>query len=175
MSYELFRAAIKEPALLEVGAHWHAVRGDRLMPAWQDIDAVTLGRNLPIVWGWRYDLSLDTFVGRLAGEEIIAVLGVNIRGRRLETCFPSDAVAVVRQRYRAVMEGPRFMRSHGKIFGRDGSDGHGERIVLPIAADGAKPDGIIGATVYRLGSPATRGSAAIDHHNEVVSYYPLTA
>src|SRR5689334_23181476 len=55
MSYALFRAAITEPALLQIAAHWHAARGDRLMPAWRDIDACALAPHLPIVWSWRYD------------------------------------------------------------------------------------------------------------------------
>jgi hypothetical protein len=104
MSYALFRAAITEPALLEIAAHWHAARGDRLLPAWRGIDACALAPHLPIVWSWRYDFTRDTFVGRLAGEEINAMLGVSIRGKTIEECFAPDAVPVVRQRYQAVMD-----------------------------------------------------------------------
>jgi hypothetical protein len=175
MSYESFRAAIGEPALLDVAAHWHAARGDRPMPGWNDIDPVALGRNLPIVWAWRYDAVRDSFVGRLAGEAIAAVLGVNIRGKALECCFPPDAVATVRQRYKTVIDGPCFMRSHGKVFARSGGTGAGERIVFPLAADGVRPDGVFGATVYRLGIVPTRDDGvAIDHHGETVTFYSLS-
>jgi len=174
MSYELFLSAIGEAALREVVAHWQAARGDRPMPGWPDIDAVALGRKLPIIWAWRYDFALDTFVGRLAGEEIAAVLGGNIRGKPIEACFPPDAAAVVRDRYKAVMDGPQFMRGHGRVFVRLGGTGYGERIVLPLAGDGVRPDGVLGATVYRLGAPPVRDGAAIDHHNEIVTYYKLT-
>jgi hypothetical protein len=175
MSFELFLSAFKDPALLEIAAHWNKVRGDRLMPGWSDIDPVALGRNLPIVWAWRYDAALGTFVGRLAGEEIIAVLGVNIRGRRIETCFRPDALEAVCQRYRKIIEGPRFMHSHGTVFARSGGNGVGQRIVLPLAADGIHADGIFGATVYRLAiKPAMGDGLAIDHHNEIVDFYPLT-
>jgi hypothetical protein len=173
MSYKKFVTTIGEAPLLEVLAHWHAACCDRQMPGWKDIDAVALGRKLPIIWAWRWDVARDTFIGRLAGEEIVAVLGNNIRGKPIEACFPSDTAAVVRERYKAVMDGPRFMRGHGKVFARLGGTGYGERIVLPLAADGVHSDGVLGATVYRLGAPPVRGEAAIDHLNEVVTFYPL--
>src|SRR5205085_2104572 len=116
MSYASFHAAITEPALLEIAAYWDKVRADRLIPAWRDIDAYALAPHLPIIWSWRYDFRRDTFVGRLAGEEINAMLGVSIRGKAIEECFAPDVAAVVRQRYRAVVDGPSFMFSYGKVF-----------------------------------------------------------
>ena len=175
MSYALLRAAITEPALLEIAAHWHAARGDRLLPAWRDIDACAFAPHLPIVWSWRYDFIRDTFIGRLAGEDIKAMLGVSIRGKTIEECFAPDVVAVVRRRYQAVIDGPSLMFSYGKVFARTGSTGSGERIVLPLADDGVRSDGLLGATVYRLGiTPTARDGATIDHHNEIVTHYKLT-
>jgi len=175
MSYALLRAAITEPALLEIAAHWYAVRGDRLLPAWRDIDACAFAPHLPIVWSWRYDLTRDTFIGRLAGEDIKAMLGVSIRGKTIEECFAPDVVAVVRRRYQAVIDGPSLMFSYGKVFARTGSTGSGERIVLPLADDGVRSDGLLGATVYRLGiTPTARDGATIDHHNEIVTHYKFT-
>jgi hypothetical protein len=174
MSFELFLTSIKEPALLEVAAHWDSARGHRLMPAWRDIDPVALRRHLSIVWSWRYDFSLDTFVGRLAGEEIIAALGKSIRGRRIDECFPPDAYEIVRDRYKAVLDGPQFMHSSGKVHVRSGGSGLGERIVLPLAADESRPDGILGATVYRLSARSEPlRDIAIDHLHEAVTFYPL--
>ena len=175
MSYALFRAAITEPGLLEIAAHWYAVRRDRLLPAWRDIDACALAPHLPIVWSWRYDFTRDTFIGRLAGEEIKAMLGVSIRGKTIEECFAPDVVAVVRQRYQAVLDGPSLMFSHGNVFARAGRTGSGERIVLPLADDGIRADGLLGATVYRLNiTPMAREGVAIDHHNEIVTHYKFT-
>ena len=138
------------------------------------IDPLALGRHLAIVWSWRHDFVRDTFFGRLAGEEITVMLGLSIRGKPLEQCFPPDAVAVVCERYKAAMDGPNFMFGHGKVFARVGLTGYGERIVLPLAADGIHADGILGATVYRLGiTPTARDGVSIDHHNEIVSHYPV--
>jgi hypothetical protein len=175
MSYARFRAALTEPALLEIAAHWHAARGDRLLPAWRDIDACALAPHLPIVWSWRYDFTRETFVGRLAGEEINAMLGVSIRGKTIEESFAPDVAAVVRQRCQAVMDGPSLMVSHGKVFARAGRTGSGAGIVLPLADDGVRPDGLLGATVYRLDiTPTAREGVAIDHHNETVTHYKFT-
>src|SRR5258708_21608365 len=68
MSFALFLSAIKETALLDVAAHWNTARGNRLMPGWSDIDPVGLGRNLPIVWAWRYDAGLG--IKPAVGDEI---------------------------------------------------------------------------------------------------------
>jgi hypothetical protein len=74
-----------------------------------------------------------------------------------------------------VMAGPSFMFSHGKVFARAGRTGSGARIVLPLADDGVRPDGLLGATVYRLGMvPTARNGVAIDHHNEIVTHYKFT-
>ena len=165
---------VEAPALKAVLAHWLAVRGDRLMPAWRDIDAAVIGRHLPMVWAWRYDAALGTFVGRLAGEEIIAVLGSEIRGRPLDRCFPADAAQVVLDRYKAVIAGPRIMRTTGHVHMKTGRHGIGERLVLPLADDGITGDGVLGVTEYRLNiADAKSVGAAIDHHHEDITFYPL--
>src|SRR5258708_95841 len=173
MSYALLRAAITETALLDVAAHWHAARGARLLPAWRDIDARALGPHLAIVWSWRYDLARGTFIGRLAGEQINGMLGLSIRGKTIEECIPPDAVAVVRERYQAVMDGPSFMLSHGRVFVRAGRTGYGERIVLPLAADGIHADGLLGATVYRLGvKPEAGDRTSLQPQHQVDTHDP---
>ena len=144
------------------------------MPAWKDIDPATIKQYLPIVWAWRYDPALETFIGRLAGEEIMAVLGVNTRGKRIDECFPARAHELVLQRYKTVISGPRLMHSYGKVFLHAGGPGNGERIVLPLADDGIHGDGVIGATVYRLGiRPTLLDKVSIDHTNEIIGFFSL--
>jgi hypothetical protein len=171
--YSRFRTSLEEPALIAMAEHWNAMRGERSMPAWRDIDPVAIKQYLPIVWAWRWDTGLDTFVGRLAGEQIIAVLGINIRGRRIEECFPPTVLQAVIARYRRVMVEPAFMHSAGKVYHTVGGEGWGERIVLPLASDGVNGDGIIGATVYRLGIQPRAGEASIDYVNQTNDFFPL--
>ena len=174
MSYEAFRAAVSDPALLAVAQHWDAARAGRSMPAWRDIDPAAIRQHLAIVWAWRWDDALGTFVGRLAGEEIVAVLGRNIHGRRLDECFRPEAHGAVFARYKRVIAEPALMHSHGKVHRAFGGLGQGERIVLPLAADGVHGDGIFGATTYRLGIRPTSGETfAIDHLGETVEFYSL--
>jgi len=174
MSHERFLAAIEDDSLIAVAEHWASARADRTMPGWKDIDPAAIGQYLSIVWSWRWEPKLGTFIGRLAGETIIAVLGKSTRGKRLDECFPAEAHDVVLQRYKAVIDGPALMRSHGRVFKLAGGHGYGERIVLPLAADGNHGDGIIGATVYRLGiNPTADDQLTIDHLNEIVEFFPL--
>jgi len=172
--FQTLEATIQSPALQAVFSHWQDARGARLMPAWRDIDAAAIGKYLPMVWAWRYDFALNTFIGRLAGEDILAVLGKEIRGRPLDQCFPADAAQLVLDRYKAVIAGPQILHSTGRVHMKTGRHGIGERIVLPLAADGTTGDGVLGTTEYRLhfGDAKTVG-AAIDHHHEQITLYPL--
>src|SRR5882724_9220402 len=138
MSYEQFLAAIEDPSLTAVAEHWNAARSDRRMPGWRDIDPAAIKQYLPIVWAWRYEPALRTLVGRLAGEQIVAVLGASIRGRRIDECFSAGAHEMVLARYMTVIDGPALMHSTGTVFRHGGGEGYGERIVLPLAEDGAR-------------------------------------
>lgn len=167
--------AIHSPGLKAVFAHWLQARGARAMPAWKDIDAAAIGKHLPQVWAWRFDHTQGVFIGRLAGEEILAVLGKEIRGRRLEQCFPADAARLVHERYKSVIDGPQIMRTTGHVHMKTGRHGIGERIVLPLSEDGITGDGVLGATEYRLNIGDARSlGAAIDHHHEDIAYYSLS-
>ena len=174
MSHERFLAAIKDSALIAVAEHWNSLRSERRMPAWKQVDPAAIRQYLPIVWAWRWDPSLETLVGRLAGEEIIAVIGNSIRGRRIDECFAPGAHEMVLARYTRVMGGPALMHSYGAVFRHTGSEGYGERIVLPLAEDGACSDGVLGATVYRLDVRPTLGDKlSVVHADEVVEFHPL--
>lgn len=175
MSYERFLASIKDPALVAVAEHWNMARSGRPMPAWQNIDPASVKEHLPIIWSWRWEPRMGTFIGRLAGEDILTVLSTHTRGKRIDECFPPEAREAIFARFKQVMDGPALMHSHGKVYVLGGRDGQGERIVLPLASDGTLGDGVIGATAYRLGiRPTTRDKISVDHLNEVTEFFPLT-
>ena len=174
MSYDRFLAAIKEPALIDLAAHWNAARGEHSLPAWGDIDAVALRRLLPFIWAWRYDAARQTYIGRLAGEEVTAVVGVNVRNRAIEDCFSAAALPVIRARLDAVRVGPSVMYGNGTVYVRHGYTGSGERIILPLASDHQHADGVIGATYYRFAiKPATGEAIAFDPEEETIEFFPL--
>ena len=143
------------------------------MPGWRDINPAAIKKYLPIFWAWRWHAQLATFVGRLAGEDNITVIGINPRGKTVEECFPAGAYELVKARFKRVIDGPEIMRSTGRVQLISGREGRGVRIVLPVAEDGVHADGIIGATVYRLGGRPTSGEAKIDHRNNSIQMHRL--
>lgn len=174
MSYDRLLAAIKAPELNVVATHWQAVRGDRLMPAWSDIDAVALRDALPIVWAWRYDTARKTYIGRLAGEDVVAVVGGNVRNRAIEDCFSAAALPVIRGRLDTVLAGPSLMHGSGTVYVRHGYSGSGERVILPLASDGLHADGVLGATLYRFGiKPTVQDGITFDPEQESIEFFPL--
>ena len=169
------QATLQSPALKLVFDHWLDARKGRLMPAWRDIDPAVIGIYLPKVWAWRFDPERDTFIGRLAGEDILAVIGCRIHGRPLEDCFSAENAAIVLPRHRHVIGGPKIMRTSGRVYMMTGRHGTGERIALPLADDGVTGDGVLGVTEYHLSiADARTTGAAIDHHDETVVFYSLT-
>lgn len=175
MSYERFRASMSDAALIAVAEHWNDARSGRMMPGWRDIDPAAIKEHLQIVWAWRWDAEIGTFIGRLAGEGIIATLGKNTRGKRMDEVLHPDAREVVLARCKRVIGDPAIMRSHGKVYVTTGRDGWGERIVLPLAADGRNGDGVLGATVYRFDTrPQTSDKISVDYQGEVTEFFPLS-
>ncbi len=151
LSFAEFLARIENPGLRNVAAHWNAARGARRMPGWTDIDPAAIARQLPIVWAWTYDRAADRFTGRLAGEEINAAFGKSLRGEDMATFFREYEYEKIFARHRRVVTEPCFVHGTGQVFRHAQRVGIGERIILPLAADGETGDGIIGATFYRNG------------------------
>jgi hypothetical protein len=175
MSYQNFLASLREPALVAVTEYWNTIRSGRLLPSWQSLDPAALRKHLPIVWAWRWEPALGTFLGRLSGEDIVAVHGQGVRGKRIEEVFSREAAEIILARYKRVIDGPTLMHGYGKVFVLSGGHGQGERIVLPLAADGSRADGVFGATVYRRGERRINpGEATLNVAEEVVNFFDLT-
>jgi hypothetical protein len=172
--FETFLSGIKAPSLRAVALHWQAARGPARMPAWRDIDPTAIAPHLPIVWSWKYDRNTDTLTGRLAGEEINALFGKNLRGVPMAEFFSGLDYASIFARHRRVAVEPAFMHGSGVVFIHVGRFGIGERIVMPLAEDGIQGDGIIGATVYHWvseGRPGVR--PPVEKPREAEEFFPL--
>ncbi|HNB29121.1 MAG TPA: PAS domain-containing protein [Alphaproteobacteria bacterium] len=165
-------AALASPALREIVAHWNAVRGDRMMPAWEDIDPLMIKRHLPIVWSWKYDRGSDSFTGRLAGETINAIFGKSLRNAKMEEFFAGWNYPAIFARHRRVICEPCIAVGKGLVFVHAERYGVGERVILPLAKDGLHGDGLIGATVYEWGKADV---SAASEMVENITYYPLSA
>ncbi len=172
MSFRDFLAGIGHPRLRAVAEHWDRARGRKLMPAWSDLDPLALRDNLSIVWAWKYHRLTDHFTGRLAGEEINDAFGKSLRGADMAEFFEDFDYETIFARHRRVVTEPCCAHGRGQVFSHAHRIGLGERIIMPLADDGARGDGIFGATLY---DPAPRQwtSDANPTAGEQVTFYPL--
>jgi len=171
VSFADFLSRIRSPRLRAVAEHWNVARGSRRMPGWSDIDPGALARQLPIIWSWIYDRSANRFTGRLAGEDINAAFGKSLRGADMAEFFREYGYEAIFKRHRRVATEPCFVRGDGQVFRHANRVGFGERIILPLAADGETGDGIIGATDYSFGPSALSDKAP--RAGENIEFFPL--
>jgi len=146
MSLERFEQSLESSALRNVAHHWAAARGEKRMPAWDDLKPSAIKEQLNIVWSWRFDPVSRQFIGRLAGARIESVLGMSIRGARMADVFGRYDYAKALARHTRVMTEPALFRGRGLIFRHLDRFDIGERIILPLADDGEHGDGILGVT-----------------------------
>jgi len=144
------------------------------MPGWSDIDPTAIASDLSIVWSWKYDRDSDSFIGRLAGEDIIQAFGESLRGKRMEDFFAKRQYDSVATRHKRVVAEPAFSHGSGAVFVHAERYSQGERIIMPLAADGIHSDGIFGATVYDLEEKVLNLPPAQRELNaEKIEYYAL--
>jgi hypothetical protein len=149
MSLQAFGDSILSPDLRAVAAHWREARGTRRMPSWSDLRPSAIAKQLPLLWAYVYDPALEDFVGRLAGETITRIFGRSLKGMPMSELQPALDYPRLFARAKRVMTEPALFRGHGLVFKHLEKYGHGERIIMPLASDGAHGDAVIGATVYR--------------------------
>lgn len=138
---------VSDQRLRGVLAHWLEIRRGRFMPARGDIDPAGFRAALAYVWLCDYVPETNGFRYRLAGEEVNALYGVSLVGRELSDSLPPDSRAEVLERYRRMLREPAVIHMAGKLHFSDGRSLDGERIVLPLAADGERMDTLWGAVV----------------------------
>lgn len=164
-------AALSSDRLRRILSHWDDVRGDRLMPGWEDIDPVAIARELPIIWAWKYLRETDSFQGRFAGEEINAIFGKSLRGADMREFFADWEYERVFQKRRRVVTEPCIAVGTGHVFVHADRYGVGERIILPLAGNGRDGDGVLGATTYDLSPEPVPGFERAPV--EEVDFFPL--
>jgi hypothetical protein len=146
VSFQQFLKAIRSPRLASVARHWDEARRGKRMPAWGDIKPSLIKAQLPIIWSWRFDDASGQFVGRLAGNEIELAFGRSFRNRPMSDIFREHDYEKFLARHTRVMREPALFIGRGLVFNHLKRLDVGERIVMPLAADGVIGDGILGAT-----------------------------
>jgi hypothetical protein len=171
MGFPDFYNAIVSPDLKAVARHWNEVKGDRPMPAWNDINPRTIKRQLHVIWSYTYDTETGSFIGRLAGEEIKSIFGRNFRDVPMSELYPIDDFARLFTRSKRVMSEPTFFHGTGLVFRHLRRTGIGERVIMPFAPTEALGGGVWGATDYphRIGE----SHSEVDFSGEVESWFSL--
>lgn len=149
MSFADFAQSIVSANLRHVAEVWYQARNGRQMPAWNDINPARLKAQLPIVWSYTYDESRDDFVGRLAGQSILAMSSGQFKGLWLSEIRPPDKYPRSLARARRIVKEPALYRGEGLVYQTAERFGFGERISLPISHRGEAGAGIFGATEFR--------------------------
>ena len=149
MAFREFEQAIVSPALKHVAAHWNEARGERNMPAWSDIKPARIVAELPIIWCYTYDRANDSFTGRLAGDQIERIFGKAFRGLPMTEAYPESDYQRLFNRSKRVVNELAFYRGEGTVFRHINHLGYGERIMMPLAADGVLGDALLGVTDYK--------------------------
>lgn len=149
---------VKEPRLRALLAHWLEVRGGREVPRRRDIDALRIPSVLSIVWICDYDRPSGDFRVRLAGDDVLRMYKGDLRGHSVRNLYAPEEQEVVMERMRRVATEPCIVHLSGTIYGFSHHTGQGERLMLPLAGDGAAVESVVGASAYRWDSYRVRGT-----------------
>ncbi|HET7085245.1 MAG TPA: hypothetical protein VFI23_10775 [Rhizomicrobium sp.] len=160
---------IESPGLRAVAEHWREARGGKLMPRWADLSSAILAPYFKLLWGYQYDPKTEEFTGGLTGEHVKDWLGTKFSGVRLLDIHPPPVFREAQSLMTKCISTPSASRSRGRLFMVGDHTVSGERIALPLAANGVTADGILGASDYQ--SPVLSGPITLIHEN--VEWYPL--
>ncbi|MBN9546231.1 MAG: PAS domain-containing protein [Alphaproteobacteria bacterium] len=170
MNFKAFKDSISSPAIRQVAIHWNEARRSGLMPAWSDIRPAAMAEQLPIIWSYRFDRDRKEFTARLAGDHIEQIFGKSFRKLSLGDAHSEGSFSWAHALLERVVTEPALHRSYGRVFKHLGRSGYGERIALPLSADGVVSDGILGATEYHYFRPA---AGALVESDDSETWYSL--
>ena len=143
-----FRNRIDSPALRAVADHWQQARADKAMPGWSDISPSAIAAHLKQLWVFKYDPGSGDFTARLAGNRAMVRFGKSFRGTPLKELHSPSVFEQAQSYLTRIVAGPALARGTGKLYRIGDVTIEGERIALPLAADGRHGDGILGASDF---------------------------
>ena len=141
-------ATADDPRLREIHAYWESRRGGRRMPSRAEIDPASIPRLLPyLVLVDVLDEPRD-FRFRLAGTHFGDVVGRDVTGLRIGEALPPAFHAETHYHWSNCVERRAPLVGIGRLWlpARDFIDWKG--ILLPLSADGASVNMILGGIVF---------------------------
>lgn len=139
---------VAQPLLRELVGYWLAAARDRDMPARGDIDPAEIPRLLPYVSLCEYLPDSGRFRYRLIGDHVRTVYDSNVSGRYLDEMVSTEAPRLALYHFRKLVELPCAVHIRGRLYAEATTAAQGERVLLPLSADGANVDMVLGATVH---------------------------
>ena len=129
---------------------WRASRHGALVPSKRDFDPFEVPSLLRYAWLYRFDPEAGDFVCLLAGEDVNRAWGGPIKGKTLREVVGEKDHPIVLERWRAIVDTPlvQYGAKDEKLSNQD--LWRAERLLLPLASAGDRPDHVIGISLYRL-------------------------
>lgn len=151
--------AISEPRLAALYRYWDRRRHGREMPSRADIEPTDIPRLLPILL--LVDVEPDrTLRYRLIGTEFVTVARRDVTGRSYAEVFPlgpyRDYIFAL---YDELIDRRRPIYTEGVSPIADSSRRrYTRRLMLPLSADGARIDMVLGGQIYEMTSDPERAA-----------------
>lgn len=146
--FATFRARIRSPALRALADDWNAARGTRRMPFWDDVRPDATAPYLGSMWAFDYHRGSGEFTGRLAGSAIMQNFGRSFLGTSLRDLHTAPAFETAQAVLMRTVSEPACSRWSGGLYKIGDKIVEGERLLLPMGADAAHPDGVLGASQF---------------------------
>jgi hypothetical protein len=130
-------------------AYWNKLRGTRLMPRRQEVDPTEIWPLLKNVFMNEWHREPDRLYYRIAGTELVAAMGFEIRGKWVSDLYQDQAdIDRTLGLYRRVVDGriPVLGRTEGTHL-RHGADAF-EWVICPLSDDGDAVTHFIGLEDY---------------------------
>jgi len=135
-------------------AYWEALRGDRAMPGRRDVDPTAIWPLLKNVFMNEWHIDPDRLYYRIAGTELVAAMGFEIRGKWLTDLYHEQSdIDRTLALYRRVVDSraPVLGRTEGTLL-RLGANTF-EWVICPLSDDGRQVTHFIGLEDYVANRP----------------------
>jgi len=139
--------------LRQIHAYWDSRRRSRAMPSRGDINPAHIPRLLPYVFLVEILRDLPDFRFRLAGTHFCDFTGMELAGRRIDAVFPPAFTEEVRYHWAGCVARRAPKIGSGRLWLPDREHVGRELTVLQLSAAGALVDMLLGAIVFKIGSP----------------------
>jgi hypothetical protein len=139
-----------DPRFDELLQYWNNIRGNRLMPARQDIDPLELIPHLTRLH--LIDIENDPFRlrYRMIGTSTTETLGRDMTGRYFDEVYPPHILVDALTAYTWMVGNKKPLRQFGNAIYADKEVYDFEILNLPLSSDGVRVNTVLGELIFFL-------------------------